>query len=84
MKNHIKIFLLTTKYVKIISVNPLYFAFSKANRCLEETNEKKCLMLVSTNEIRKRIKQNNEELWSKTINLIISITKNEMILMKNI
>ena len=41
-------------------------------------------MLVSTNESKKRIKQNNEELWSKTINLIISITKNEMIMMKNI
>ena len=37
MKNHIKAFLLTAKYV---SVNPLYFAFNKANRCLEETNEK--------------------------------------------
>ena len=72
MKNHIKIFLLTTKYVKIISVNPLYFIFSNVNGYLEETNENKCLMLVSTNESKERIKRNNEELWSKTMDLMIS------------
>ena len=61
-----------SKYVKIISVNPLYFIFSNVNGYLEETNENKCLMLVSTNESKERIKRNNEELWSKTMDLMIS------------
>ena len=29
-------------------------------------------MLVSTNESKERIKRNNEELWSKTMDLMIS------------
>ena len=38
------------KYVKINSVNHLYFIFSKVNRYFEEINKNKYLMLVPTNE----------------------------------
>ena len=38
------------KYVKIDSVNPLYFIFSKVNGRFEEISKSKYLMLVPTNE----------------------------------
>ena len=38
------------KYVKINSVNHLYFIFSKVNGYFEEINKNKYLMLVPTNE----------------------------------
>ena len=39
-----------SKYVKTNGVNPLYLIFSKVNEYLQETNKKKYLTLVSTNE----------------------------------
>ena len=54
------------KYVKINSVNPLYFIFNKVNGCIEDINEKKYLTLVRTNESKtKQNKKKNEEVWSK-------------------
>ena len=38
------------KYVKIDSVNPLYFIFSKVNGRFEEISKSKYLTLVPTNE----------------------------------
>ena len=60
------------KYVKIISVNPLYLVFSKVNRYFEEVIKNKYLTLVPTNE-RKEVTKKYEELWSKVRDLIRSI-----------
>ena len=38
------------KYIKIISINPLYLIFSKVNGYFEEINGNKYLKLVLTNE----------------------------------
>ena len=46
-----------SKYLKINSVNPLYFIFSKVSGCFEEMNGNKHLTLVSTNENKE--KRNN-------------------------
>ena len=64
-----------SKYVKIYSVNPLYFIFNKVNGYFEKINGNKYLMLVPTNESKEKIK-NYEELRIKTRDLIRSITKN--------
>ena len=64
-----------SKYVKIGSVNPLYFIFSKINGYFEEINGNKYLTLVTTNESKEKIKK-YEELWIKIRDLIRSITKN--------
>ena len=63
-----------SKYVKIYSVNLLYLTFNKANGNSEEINGNKYLTLVPTNESKKRNRK-YEELWSKTRDLIRSITK---------
>ena len=63
MKHHLKIFLFTTldvaikdlKYVKINSVNLLYFIFNKVNEYFEEINGNKYLMLIPTNEGKEKI-----------------------------
>ena len=60
------------KYVKINSINPLYFIFSKLNGYFEEINGNKYLTLIPTNETKKK----NNKLWSKIRNLIKLITKN--------
>ena len=52
------------KYVKINSVNPLYFIINKKNKYFEEINENKSLTLVPTNESKEKIEK-CEELWSK-------------------
>ena len=44
------------KYIKINSVNPLYFIFSKVNRYTEENNGNKYLALVHTDESKEKIK----------------------------
>ena len=64
-----------SKYAKINSVNPLYLFFNKVNGYFEEINRSKYLTLVPANESKEIIK-GYEELWSKTRNLIRSITKN--------
>ena len=63
-----------SKYVKINSVNPLYLIFSKVNGFFEEINGNKYLTLVPTNESKEKLKR-YEELWSKIIDLMRSITK---------
>ena len=69
------------KYVKINSINILYL--SKVNRYFEKLNKNKYLTLVPTNESKENIK-NYEELWSKIRDLIRSVTKILIIMMKNI
>ena len=64
-----------SKHVKINSVNPWYLIFSKVKRYFQEINKNKFLTLVPTNESKEKIKK-YEELWSKTRDLIGSITKN--------
>ena len=72
-----------SKYVKINSVNPLYLMFNKMNEYFEEINEDKYLILVPTNESKEKIKK-YDELWIKVRDLISSVTKNQVIMMKNI
>ena len=62
-----------SKYVKNISVNPLYLIFNKMNGYFEEINGNRYLTLVPTKESKEEIKK-YEELW----------IKNQMIVMKNI
>ena len=66
------------KYVKIHSVNylyfPFYFIFNKVNEYFTEININKYSTLVSTNESKEENKK-CEELWSKIRDLIRSITK---------
>ena len=66
------------KYVKIYSVNylyfPFYFIFNKVNEYFTEININKYSTLVSTNESKEENKK-CEELWSKIRDLIRSITK---------
>ena len=63
------------KYVKITSVNPLYFIFSKFNGYFKEINNSKYLTLAPTNDSKQKIKK-YEELWSKIRDLLRLITKN--------
>ena len=60
------------EYIKIYSVNPLYLIFRNVNGYLEEINKSKYLMLVPTNESKKK----NEEQRRKIKDLIRSITLN--------
>ena len=69
------------KYVKINNINILYL--NKVNRYFEKLNKNKYLTLVPTNESKENIK-NYEELWSKIRDLIRSVTKILIIMMKNI
>ena len=62
-----------SKYVKIYSVNPLYFIFNKVIVYFEEINGSKYLTLVPPNEGKGK---KYEELRSKIKDLIKSITKN--------
>ena len=63
------------KYIKIYSVNPLYFILGKVNGYFEEINGNKYLTLVPTNESKEKMKKYGE-MWSKFRDLIRSITKN--------
>ena len=63
-----------SRYLKINSVNPLYFMFNKMNGYFEENNGNKYLTLVPTNESKEKIKK-YEELWRKIRDLIRLITK---------
>ena len=67
-----------SKYIKINSMNLLYFIFNKVNGYFEEINGNYLLYLtlVPTNEKKEKIKKKYEELWSKIRDLIRSITKN--------
>ena len=62
-----------SKYVKIISVNPLYLIFENVDKYFKEINKGKYLTLVPTNKSEEKIKY--EELRSKIRYLIRSITK---------
>ena len=74
-----------SKYVKINSIYHLYLIFNKANEYFEEINRNKYLTLVPTSEKKKLKKiKKNEKLWSKIRDLIRSISKTQMIMMKNI
>ena len=64
-----------SKYVKINSVNRLYFIFDKVYGYFEEINENECLTLVPTKESKEKIEK-YDKLWSKIRYLIRSITKN--------
>ena len=64
-----------SKYVKINSVNPLYFTINKVNGYFEEMIGNKYFTLVPTNESKEKIKK-YEELRSKIRDLISPITKN--------
>ena len=60
--------------MKTNTVNPLYLIFNKINGWLEESKGNKCLTLFSTNESKEKIRK-DENLWSKSRDLIRSITK---------
>ena len=49
-----------SKYIKITSVNPLYFIFSKVNGYFEEIHVNKYLMLPRTNESKEKIEKYEE------------------------
>ena len=73
-----------SKYVKIYSVNLLYFIFGKINGYFEEINGNKCLMLVPTKESKVKIKkiwrtmdENQRFYWTNNF-------KTQMVMMKNI
>ena len=57
------------KYVKTHKAIHLYLIFNKLNGYFEEVIGNKYLRLVHTNESKEKILK-NEELWSKTIDLI--------------
>ena len=63
-----------SKFVKMNSVNLLYLIVNEVSGYFEENNGNKYLMLVPTNESKERI-QKYEELWSRSRDLIRSITK---------
>ena len=69
------------KYVKTIGVNSLNLIFHKVNKYFEEINGNKYLTLVPTNKTKKYI---YKELCIKIRDLIMSIIKTQLILMKNI
>ena len=63
-----------SKYVKIDRLNPFYIIIGTVNEYLDKINRNKYMTLVPINE-RKEIMKKYEELWSKTRDLIRSITK---------
>ena len=71
------------KYVKINSINPLYLIFHKVNGYFEEINGHEYLKLVPANERKEKIKK-YEELWIKIRDLIRSIIKSQIFMIKNI
>ena len=67
---------ITTKhlsYVKINSVNPLYFIIDKLDGYIEENNGNKHLTLVSPDKNKDTLKK-YMELWDKIKDLIRSVT----------
>ena len=63
------------RYVKINSVNSLYFIIDEINEYCEESNGNKYLALVPTDGSKNTLKI-YEQLWNKFIDLIRSITNN--------
>ena len=63
-----------SEYVKIYSVNPLYFIFRYVNEYFEEINKNEYSTLVPTNKSKEQIKK-YEELGIKLRYSIWSITK---------
>ena len=49
-----------SKYIKIISQNPLYLMLNKMNGYFEEINGNKYLTLVPTNKSKEKIKKYEE------------------------
>ena len=72
-----------SKYPKINSVNPLYLIFTNMNVYFEEINKNKYSTLVPSNEIKEKIEK-YKELWIKIRDLIGSVSKIQMIMMKNL
>ena len=70
-------------FCTIFVPNIVYHIFNKVNGYFEENNGNKCLTLVPTTESNEEIEK-YEELWIKIRDLIESITKNSLIMMKNI
>ena len=64
-----------SKYIKINSTYPSYLIIDKMNGYFQEIKENKYLTLVPTNKSREILKK-SEELWSKIIDLIRSVTNN--------
>ena len=63
---------ITTKnlsYIKINSVNPLYFIINKVDGCIEENDRNKYLTLVSNDINKDRLKMYTK-LWHKIEDLI--------------
>ena len=85
-KSRKNIFIYYTGYVtikkdlKIYSVNSVYLSFNKVNGYLnKEINGNKYLLMKEKKQIKKY-----GELWIKSRDLIRSINKTQMIMMKNI
>ena len=64
-----------SKYIKINSTYPFYLIIDKMNVYFQEIKENKYLALAPTNKSREIFKK-SEELWSKIIDLIRSVTNN--------
>ena len=60
------------EYVKIHSVNPLYFIIDKADGYIEERNGNRYLNLASKDKNKEKLKKYTE-LWNKKKNLIEKI-----------
>ena len=72
-----------SKYAKINSANPLHLIINKVNGYFQEINKNKYLALVPFNESKEKIKR-YKELWSKIKDLLRSMTKTQMSMIKNI
>ena len=64
-----------SKYIKINSTYPFYLIIDKMNGYFQKIKENKYLALAPTNKSREIFKK-IEELWSKIIDLIRSVTNN--------
>ena len=64
-----------SKYIKINSTYPFYLIIDKMNGYFQKIKENKYLALAPTNKSREIFKK-SEELWSKIIDLIRSVTNN--------
>ena len=64
-----------SKYIKINSTYPFYLIIDKMNGYFQAIKENKYQALAPTNKSREIFKK-SEELWSKIIDLIRSVTNN--------
>ena len=74
--SHIQYRIKDSKYVKTNSINPLYFNFSKVNGYFEIINRKKIFDASSYKWKQRKNIEKDEELWSKSRDLITLLTKN--------